>query len=462
MPDLPPFDRSTYVVLGLGKSGLAAAQWLEARKVRVLVWDDNEIRRDEALEIGLAVTPPDKIDWPLVTALCLSPGIPHSFPAPHPVAAAAKAAGVPILGDIELLARSERDSFFVGITGTNGKSTTTALIGHILKAVGHTVAVGGNLGTAALTLPALGASGGYVLELSSYQLELNHTLSLNAAVLLNISPDHLDRHGGMAGYVAAKRRIFNHQTAEDTAVIGVDDEICRAVADDVERTGPQRLIRISSTPLPGRGVSLCDGVLIDAIEGNPRAIIEMKTAPALPGLHNAQNAAAAYAATRALGADPVRIAQAMQSFPGLAHRQERIATIDGVLFVDDSKATNADATRWALGCYDNVYWIAGGISKSGGIIDLAEFFPRIRRAYLIGQCAAEFAGTLAGAVPHSIVGDLASAVEAAFADALRDGRPAPIVLLSPAAASFDQYTGFEARGDHFRSLVRDLGGGSGK
>jgi len=340
---------------------------------------------------------------------------------------------------------------YAGITGTNGKSTTTALVGHILKAAGIRVAIGGNLGIAALLLEALGADGVYVLEMSSYQLELTKSLAFDVAVLLNITPDHLDRHGGMDGYVAAKERIFAGQNARRAAIIGVDDAICRGIAAKLAAAG-HKVIPISAETAALGGVYIADGQLVDDIDRAQRRVLDLAQAERLPGRHNWQNAAAAFAAARALGVDAHDAVQGIKSFPGLAHRQELIATIDGVRYINDSKATNADATAKALACYDDICWIAGGVAKEGGIASLAPYFPRIRHAFLIGEAAPAFAVTLAGKVPSTRSGDLATALRQAH-DAARQGGT---VLLSPACASFDQFTDFEARGDAFRRLVDAL------
>jgi len=445
-------------VLGLARSGLAAAAALKAGGARVHAWDDAAGGREAAASRGIVVADLREFDWSRVAALVLSPGIPHTHPAPHPVVAAARAAGVPIIGDIELLARSEPEASFVGITGTNGKSTTTALIGHILAADGKRAEVGGNLGTPVLALAPLGRGGTYVLELSSYQLELAPSLACDVAVLLNITPDHLDRHGGMAGYVAAKRRIFEQQEPADTAVVGVDDEICRGIASDVRRARRQKVVPISAERAVEGGVYVVDGILTDDTEAKAARVMEMKRAPRLPGRHNWQNAAAAFAAARRAGVSAAAAAAGIESFPGLAHRQELIATIDGIRYVNDSKATNADAAAKALACYDTVYWIAGGLPKAGGIASLAPFFPRIRHAFLIGEAADAFARTLEGQVPYSNLGDLESAVEAARARATRERIEGAVVLLSPACASFDQFANFEERGEAFRALVAKLPG----
>jgi UDP-N-acetylmuramoylalanine--D-glutamate ligase len=447
-------------VLGLARSGRAAARALLASRAEVLAWDDAAPVRAAAQADGIPLIDPASVDWRAVASLVLSPGIPHSFPKPHPAVAQARAAGCEVIGDIELLVRARRSSRYVGITGTNGKSTTTALIGHILAGAGRQAQVGGNIGTPVLTFEPLGAEGVYVLEMSSYQLELTPSAAFQVAVLLNITPDHLDRHGGMEGYIAAKRSIFENQTRQDVAVVGIDDEITRRIAADVvaggQGAGQPQVRLISGQRKAEAGVYVADGMLIDDIDHRRSAVMDLGTVATLPGQHNHQNAAASYAAARALGVEPAAIAAGIASFPGLAHRQERVGEIDGILFVNDSKATNADAAARALGCYGAIYWIAGGVPKEGGITPLAGYFARIRHAYLIGEAAAAFARTLGDRVPHTIVGDLASAVAAAFADARAAHDHGAVVLLSPACASFDQYANFEARGDHFRRLVDAL------
>ncbi len=385
----------------------------------------------------------------------LSPGIAHLLPAPHPAALRARAAFVPILSDVELLFRAVRAAGsrarFAGITGTNGKSTTTALLAHILEGAGMTVAAGANLGPAALALPLLPDDGVYVLELSSYMLERIETMRFDVAAMLNLSPDHLDRHGGMAGYAAAKQAIFDRQTAADLAVVGIDDAPSRAMA-RLLRARPAPLVTISGADPAD---VWCEGDILRDPDG---PLADMAAAPALPGAHNAQNAAAAAALARGLGVDRAAVARGIASFPGLPHRQQRVAAIDGVVFVNDSKATNADAAARALGCYPRLVWIAGGLAKAGGIAPLAPFFPRIAHAFLIGRDAAALAVPLAAAgVAHCVVGTLEAAVPAAFAAARTSA--APVVLLSPACASFDQFSGFEARGARFAALVAALAAG---
>jgi UDP-N-acetylmuramoylalanine--D-glutamate ligase len=465
MISVDSFAGRRVAVLGLARSGLAAVRALSAGGAEILAWDDNPgVREAVAAEIPLADL--GAVDWREIPALVLSPGIPHSFPAPHPAVVLARAAGAEIIGDIELLGRAQPGARYVGITGTNGKSTTTALIGHILAAAGRRVEIGGNLGTPALTLAPLGSEGAYVLEASSFQLELIESLAFDIAVLLNITPDHLERHGDMAGYIAAKRRIFAHQRPGSTAIIGIDDPICRELCDELRRTGPASVVPISVVESAPGGVYVASGVdrgrLVDATGPQPIPVLDLADAERLPGTHNWQNAAAAYAAVRALGVAAAAAASAIRSFPGLAHRQELVATIDGVRFINDSKATNADATEKALLCYEAIYWIAGGLPKAGGITPLTPYFGRLRHAFLIGTATEEFAATLGNSVPFTRCGDLATAVAAAAEAARRERVPGAVVLLSPACASYDQFAHFEARGDAFREMVTALRGPGGE
>jgi len=456
---IPGLTDRTLAVLGLGKSGLVAAKALKASGATVWAWDDSAAQRAKLAAEGIEPVDLAMADWARIDALVLSPGIPHTFPQAHPVAAKAKAANKPIIGDVELLLRAQPHARLLAITGTNGKSTTTALSGHILASAGRQVAVGGNIGTPALALPALGAAGIYVLELSSYQLEITPSLKPTVAILLNITPDHIDRHGDMAGYVAAKERIFQRQTAGDMAVVGIDDESSRAMHDRLlARKGP-RVVAISSIRPALGGVSGAGGKLVDDLDGKAETLLDLTGVATLPGEHNWQNAAAAYAAMRALGLQRQPILEGIRTYPGLAHRQELIATIAGVRYVNDSKATNADAAQKALVCYQPIYWILGGKPKEGGIESLKPLFPRIAHAYLIGEASAEFARTLKGQVAATECGTLDRAVAAAHAQAQADGRPGAVVLLSPACASFDQFANFEQRGEAFRQLVLKLGNG---
>ncbi len=443
------FTGKRFAVVGLGQNGRPAADALRAMGAEVTAWDDSPAVRDAAADLQLRDLSEGELNF---DAVVLSPGIPHALPKPHPIAARAIAAGIPIVSDVELLYQAVRRAGsrarFVGITGTNGKSTTTALLAHMLKQAGWNAEAGANLGPAALSLPLLPDDGVYVLEMSSYMLERIHSVRFDAAAMLNLSADHIDRHGDMAGYALAKRAIFARQTERDLAVIGVEDAGSLAMAGWLDAR-PAKVVRVAGSD--ATDVFCQDGVLRDA--SGP--ILRMAEATALPGAHNAQNAAAAAAMAGFLGLDRDRIASGIASYPGLPHRQQRVVTIDGVTFINDSKATNADSAEKALICYDRLIWIAGGMGKEGGIVPLIPYFPRIARAMLIGRDAPIFAETLtAHGVPFDMMETLDAAVPAAFAAARREH--APIVLLSPATASWDQFKSYEHRGARFAELARGL------
>lgn len=455
------FEGRRVAVFGLGRTGIAAAKALAAGGANVLAWDDNAETRENAKKAGVELEDLGRRDWGDIAALVLSPGVPLTHPAPHRMVEFARTVGAEVIGDMELFARainalpeSERPQI-VGITGTNGKSTTTALIGHILKKAGCETHVGGNIGEAVLGLPAPRPGSVYVLELSSYQLDLVSSLKLDVSVFLNLTPDHIDRHGDMAGYLAAKKRIFLNQDATGTAVIGVDDDHTRGVCSSLMAGGSMKVVPVSSGRALSKGMYALGGKIYDATNGHAEAVADLAQAKALPGRHNAQNAAAAFAAVRALGVDARTAAQAMKSFPGLPHRAERVGERDGILFVNDSKATNADSAAQALGCWDTIYWIAGGQQKEGGIEPLRAFFPRIAKAYLIGEAQNAFAKTLGNEVAHEKAGTLENALDLALRDASEGGRKHPVILLSPACASFDQFKSYEHRGDVFRALVKN-------
>jgi UDP-N-acetylmuramoylalanine--D-glutamate ligase len=454
MIKLRSFSGKTIAVMGLGRSGLATAHALMQGGANVLAWDDNEDRRNDAARNGVATTEISSTPWSEIDSLVLSPGIPHTHPAPHPVAAQARAAGVEIIGDIELLAREQTNAQFIGTTGTNGKSTTTALIGHIFETAGEPAQVGGNLGRPALDLDP--QSGRYVLEMSSFQLELTSTLAFNIAILLNLSPDHIDRHGDFAGYVAAKKRIFKDMESGGTAIVGIDDPDTLTVYDELRMLDGPRVIPISVMQAAPGGVYVLDGVLYDDLDGAADSIVSLHGIETLPGRHNAQNAAAAYAAARATGLPLKPIIEGLRSYPGLPHRQQIVATIDGVRYVNDSKATNPDATANALASYDSIYWIAGGLGKDGGLDQLLPYLPRIEHAFLIGAAANDIRAAIADTVSVDMSGELEPAVLAAHAMAQQSRRDKPVVLLSPACASYDQFPNFEVRGDAFATIVETL------
>jgi UDP-N-acetylmuramoylalanine--D-glutamate ligase len=395
---------------------------------------------------GLALDPA-QWPWQSLDSLVLAPGVPLTHPTPHAIVGMAQQAGVEIICDIELLWREGNGvARFVAITGTNGKSTTTALIGHVLASAGLNVSVGGNIGRAALDLEQPEAGRLYVLEMSSYQLDLTRRFRPDVAAWLNLTPDHLDRHGDLKGYIKAKARIFLNMGMEDTAIVGIDDPPMQAVATALSRAGRPPLVDVSVARHEDASLYVdSEGTLFES--GRKTAsFAELAT---LRGRHNWQNAAVAWGAARALALRPDEIIPALASFPGLAHRMEVLGRRGRVLFVNDSKATNADAAARALATFAPVYWIAGGQAKAGGIESLGEYFPRIAKAYLIGAAADAFSHTLGRRVPHVIAGDLDTAMRMAGADAALDRRPEPTVLLSPAAASFDQFADFEARGEAF-------------
>ncbi|CAN5184500.1 UDP-N-acetylmuramoyl-L-alanine--D-glutamate ligase [soil metagenome] len=455
------FEGKTVAVFGLGRTGLTAARALIAGGAQVAVWDENVEAREKALTQGLNVVDLNTADWSQFAALMQSPGVPLTHPTPHWTVEKANAAGVEILGDIELFARTvnaapvHKRPKVVIITGTNGKSTTTALLGHILTSAGRDARIGGNIGYGVLGLEDMHGGAVYVLEVSSYQLDLTSSLKPDAAILLNISPDHLDRHGGMEGYVAAKRRVLLNQGKGDTAIIGVDDAWCQRICTEITAANRRTIWPISSGRAMGRGVYALQGVLYDATGERVVEVADLLRAPGLPGRHNWQNAAAAYAAARALGVSVEDAAAGLITFPGLAHRMETVGQIGKVKFVNDSKATNADAARQAMSTYPKFYWIAGGRPKAGGIDSLEDLFPRIAKAYLVGEAAPEFAKTLKGKADTVMSGTIEAAAAQAFVDAKASGEEA-VVLLSPACASFDQFPDFEVRGDAFRAAVQAL------
>lgn len=463
MIEATTFKGQTLAVFGLGRSGISTALSLMAGGATVHAWDDRESSRDAAREQGVTIEDISQTDWSQYTSLVLSPGVPDTLPEPHWSAEKAKAANVPIICDIEIFAcevaalpENVRPKI-VAITGTNGKSTTTMLVGHILESCGRDAQVGGNIGRGVLDLEPMHAGAYYVLELSSYQLERTSSLRANAAIFLNLSPDHLDRHGNMAGYEKAKSRIFLNQTKKDAVIIGVDNPEGQRLCTKLVAKNGRSIIPISGRKSLGRGVSVLKGKLYCGIDHSVSEVADLSQAEALEGVHNWQNAAAAYAAIRSLGLDEKSIAKGLLSFPGLAHRMENVGSVGPVRYVNDSKATNADAARQALKSYDNIYWIAGGQAKDGGIETLSDVFPNIAKAYLIGEAAPKFMKTLKQhGVEYKISGEMEMAVLCATKDALASKQPNPIILLSPACASFDQFEDFEKRGDAFKALAKDV------
>lgn len=446
-------------VLGLGRSGLATCGALQAGGAEVCAWDDSAEGRAKAEAAGFVPVDLGRqgaVDG--LDALITSPGIPHLYPAPHPVIGKALAAGVPVDNDIGLffatLSQMDYAPRVICVTGSNGKSTTTALIAHLLAQAGRDVRMAGNIGTGVLSIDLPGEEGVVVLELSSYQTDLARRLAPDVAVFTNLSPDHLDRHHGMGGYFAAKRRLLV-EGAPERAVIGVDEVEGQFLANQLtDGPGDARVIRISAGQKlqgPGWSVFARKAFLAEWRGGRQVASIDLRGISGLPGAHNHQNACAAYAAVRALGLTPRQIETGLASFQGLPHRSQLIAEIGGVRYVNDSKATNVDSAAKALQAFERIHWIAGGLGKDGGIAALAPHLGSVVRAYLIGHSARDFALQI-GAVPYEICETMARAVAQAQAQA----QPGDVVLLAPAAASFDQYPNFEKRGDDFAALVQGL------
>jgi len=460
------FAGKKVAVFGLGGSGLASASALLAGGADVIAYDDDAQSVAKANAASIPTADLRNLDWGKIAALVLTPGVPLTHPVPHWSVQLARKAAVEIIGDIELFCRERRrvapDAPFVAITGTNGKSTTTALVAHLAAAVGMDAQLGGNIGTAILSLapPRAGLIQPlrvHVIECSSYQIDLAPSLDPSVGILINLSEDHLDRHGTMEHYAAVKERLVAGVPEQGTVIVGIDDEWCRTVADRLERDR-KRVVRVSVRRELTDGLYVQDRRLMRAVGGSATPVAEIGGIGSLRGLHNAQNAACAAAAALALGLSPAAIQTGLRSFPGLAHRLEEVGRRGAVLFVNDSKATNADSAAQALACFSDIFWIAGGKPKTGGIEPLRAFFPRIRKAYLIGEAAEEFALTLAADVPHEIAGTLDKAVASAARDAETFTAGEPVVLLSTACASFDQYRNFEVRGDAFRALVHGLPG----
>ena len=461
MIPITSFAGKKVAVFGLGGSGLVSASALLAGGADVVGSDDSAASVAKASSGGIPTADLRHADWSKIAALVLAPGVPLTHPEPHWVVKLARQAGVEVIGDIELFCRERRlhapDAPFVAITGTNGKSTTTALIAHLAASAGMDAQLGGNIGTAILLLEPPAAGRVHVIECSSYQIDLAPSLDPSIGILINLTEDHLDRHGTMQHYAAVKERLVAGVQRQGAVIIGVDDHWCRAIADRIERSA-KRVVRISAHGQLNDGIYVDGERIIRAGAAGAVAIAELGGIGSLRGLHNAQNAACAAAAALALGLKPAAIQAGIRSFPGLAHRMEEVRRRGAVLFVNDSKATNADSAAQALACFSDIFWIAGGKPKTGGIESLRSFFPRIRKAYLIGEAADQFAATLNGDVTHEIAGTLDKALAAATRDADASAAPEPVVLLSPACASFDQYRNFEVRGDAFRDLVRALPG----
>lgn len=455
------FKDKRVALFGLGGSGLVTAKSLIAGGADVIAWDDNPEQVLKSGQDGIATADLREIDWTVVDSFVLAPGVPLTHPKPHWSVELAQKAGVEIIGDIEIFSRERArlapDSAFIAITGTNGKSTTTALISHIIAENDLNIQMGGNIGTAVLSLDAPQDDSVFVIECSSYQIDLAPSLNPSAGILLNLTPDHLDRHGTMEHYASVKERLVQNS---DDAIIGVDDVYCQ----DIQ----QRLLqsKVSTTSISAI-VQLDDGLFLDeslivrASDGLNSVVADLSGIETLRGQHNAQNVAAAIAACHTIGLSFDEIANSLSSFPGLKHRMQPIARLDELLFINDSKATNAEATAPALKSYEDIFWILGGLPKDGGISSLSPYFDRVRKAFLIGEAAPKFAAELGDEVEFEIANTLELAVEhstkSAKMFAAQSGRKATI-LFSPACASFDQFRNFEIRGECFVDQVANIEG----
>ncbi|MGO9431366.1 UDP-N-acetylmuramoyl-L-alanine--D-glutamate ligase [Rhodoblastus sp.] len=453
------FEGKNIALFGLGGSGLATARALAAGGAHVSVWDDSSTARENAFAEGFFPVDLHEADWSVFSAFVLAPGVPLTHPKPHWSVELAQKAGVAIIGDIELFCRERAihapGAPLIAITGTNGKSTTTALIAHILREAGLDVQMGGNIGVPILELEPPAAERVHVVECSTFQIDLAPSLDPSIGLLLNLTPDHLDRHGSMENYAAIKQRLV---AAADYAIVGRDDAWCEAIFQGLKQAGRSVVGVTNSRPQALASVCYDSGRLrrafaLPALKTLEEVLFDLSRAENLRGAHNGQNAAAAFAACERIGLPHDEIGLGMRSFPGLAHRMEQVGKRGAVLFVNDSKATNADATEKALASFDHIYWIAGGRAKAGGIEPLRPLFGRIAKAYLIGEAAEDFAATLEGEVAFERCGTLEAAVAAAADDAGESDAPESVVLLSPACASYDQFANFEKRGDAFREQV---------
>ncbi len=460
MTPITSFAGKHVALFGLGSSGLDAARALLAGGATVAAWDDKAASREKAAAEGIAIVDLHEADWSAFDAFVLAPGVPLTHPEPHWTVDLAHAADVAIIGDIELFCRERAaiapNARFVAITGTNGKSTTTALTAHLFREFGYEVAVGGNIGTPVLQLPPPSETRVHVVECSSFQIDLAPSIQPTAGVLMNLTPDHLDRHGTMANYAAIKGRLVTHS---GTAIVSVDDPDSAAIAQAIAVEG--RVVQTISVAgnMVSQGITLDGTKLMRHRDMEATLVADLAGIASLRGAHNAQNAAAAILALGEDAGNLNQLQEALRSFPGLAHRMEQIAAEDDVIFVNDSKATNADAAEKALLAFPRVHWIIGGKAKEGGIEPLRPLFERVAKAYLIGAAADLFAETLGGDVPFERCGTLDVATEQAAADARAEAERTgvgQVVLLSPACASQDQFTDFEQRGERFRDCVRSL------
>lgn len=455
------FKDKNVALFGLGGSGQITAQSLLLGGANLVAWDDNPDQVKKSEELGIPTGDLRDVDWSTIDSFVLAPGVPLTHPKPHWTAEIAQENDTEIIGDIEIFVRERRvrapDSPFIAITGTNGKSTTTALISHIIGSAELNIQMGGNIGTAVLSLDEPHIDNIYVVECSSYQIDLAPSLNPSAGVLLNLTPDHLDRHGSMEHYASVKERLV---AQSDFAVIGQDDEYCQKIQERLVEKGVDVFTISTSTNLEN-GIFLDDTFLIETKGGISRVVADLDGIETLRGKHNAQNAAAAVAVCQVIGLPEQDIVHGLKSFPGLMHRMQPIAKLSNIQFINDSKATNAEATAPALKSYENIFWILGGLPKEGGISSLSPFFDRVEKAFLIGEAAPIFAAEFGGKVEFEISNTLDVAIRNALASAQkfsRDTDRKQVILFSPACASFDQFRNFEIRGDYFVDQVAQIDG----
>jgi len=449
MMKLKEIDNKTFLVFGFGKTGCATANFLQNNDAKVFVWDDDESKRHYAMQAGYKVTDPVSINFQTLKALVLAPGIPLN----HSIVEKARLYGVDIINDIDFLFKANPDATFIGVTGTNGKSTTTALITHIIKEAGFNVQIGGNFGIPALSLDPMGDGDICVLELSSYQLDLIKENQIKIAVILNITPDHISHHGNMANYISAKTNIIQTDK-QQSLIIGTDEKEAKEILESVKNTCPNlNITEISSNDHVKNGIKISKNKF-KLIEDNK--VIDLSFCKTLKGLHNTQNAAAAFAVCKTLNISTKQIEKSLRSFSGLNHRQQLVATLNGVQFINDSKATNANATAKALITYNNIYWIIGGRAKETGLDGLEELLDNVKHAFIVGECEDEFAKWCEGKISFTRCKTLDKAVTKSANMAFENKISNSSVLLSPACASFDQFDSFEHRGETFVQLVHSL------
>ena len=459
---LDEYKDKQVAVFGGGQTGRSVIRSLQAGGASVMAWDDEESAREEMNELGAMVMHPSGWNWLSLEVLVLSPGIPLTHPEPHEVVTQAKAAGVPVVGDVELFARvlkmSEKDVRIIAITGTNGKSTTTALIAHLFERTGTKPQVGGNIGKPVLELDPPESGSTYVLEISSYQADLTESLRPDVVIFLNLTPDHLDRHGDMIGYMKAKRRLVDMLAPDGKVIVGANSRPTQELCTELTLEHREALIPVAADRVLGNGVFVIDGMLFDGMLPNAEEVANLTDVTSLQGRHNWENAAAAYACLHHFGVERSRFPAIFESFVGLPHRLEPVAAIGKVRYVNDSKATNVEAAARALSAFDEVYWIAGGRGKDEDLSTLLDHTKNVRRAYLIGEASSDLANALKGKVDCIEAETLERAIALASKEASVSKGAAPVVLLSPACASFDQFSNFEARGEAFRTLTEELVG----